>query len=426
MKQGKYIFFSISLLVTSYITMACVCNIPPISTQQLTQFDNIAVVKIKTLSPFNSTDKLFGLSQLAVIEPLEIFKGKKINELVISGVNTSCDLGVKEGDTWVIFTRQFDGKPSIAACSYNTPLFRLINGPYANFYFQSGFSTLEFLRNTYYKLPVTGTFSKSWLNKKTAVTISLKNGKIQGDKIWYDADGKKIWSRQYNQGKQDGNADIWYITGQLHSEKKYIADSLQGTSYVYYANGIKMQQENYENNKLEGLRLKWDEFNNLTYKAFYKNGLQIDTAYLWYNIDTSMIAAHLDKMFSSLPVDTHYNWQQRRQLQSVIIHDKEGNFQRSVGYHRNGNIWFEKILEPNTGYIITNKYHLNGKPSLYMIEWIAGKDEYGGDDRRYLLEIHFFDTKEGFKRHIKYFDKEGKKIVRVIENFNGNEKEIYP
>ncbi len=410
-----------SLALISY---SCTCAYKTLTKEDLANFDHIAIVTVKKLNPFKNTDATL---YKADVETLEVFKGNKISSLLVRSVNTSCDMGVRKDAVWIVFANIWNGHPSIGPCSFNEQLFGVIPGEYSNWYYERGLSTLDFLRSHYYKPSFNGVFRKKWLNGNLSATFSMRNGKWSGDKLWYNEKGKLILKEQFTDGDKNGLSTIWYPNRLVHSKVNYSLNKKSGEEVRNYLSGQIMKKLMYEKGELEGLVQEWDVFSNLIYTAQYKHGLQIDTAYRWYSIDTTALGRVFYTLASSKKIseDSAYALNNKRQLQSIIINDSIGRLIKKTFFYRNGTLEKEIFVEPNTKYIVTHEYDEDGKTKLYMLQWIAGKNEYGGDDIRTFYEELFFHWR-GFRKHTKFFDNEGKKIVKVIEFSDGKEKIIYP
>ena len=95
--------------------------------------------------------------------------------------------------------------------------------------------------------------------KKTKNKNKIYLGKIiKGQKIgkWYDwfSNGIKKENFFYINGKKNGQVTSWDSTGKIIA-LKYFNNDKKDSIWTYYKNGIKEREENYDNNKLQFLKL---------------------------------------------------------------------------------------------------------------------------------------------------------------------------
>lgn len=425
MKTFFVCFFTVFL--TNY-SIACRCNTPLLTREILLGYKYVSVVKVKKLSSFEVADKSMGYYQLAEVESLEIFKGGVISEVLISSVNTSCDMGVKEGECWIILANDWNGYPTLFPCGYNQQFLSSdISGLYFSWFYLSGISTLNFLRNVFTKLPKNGKYDGKWMNGKPSFSLKRENGKITGNQIMYDENGKKVINYSFKDSLLNGVKTIWYKNGQVHSFSNYKNDTLNGISAEFSVMGVKTSETNYSKGVFNGLRQEWDESGNLISTGNYVYGKPKDSIVNWYPVYSTVALARLDPliMFENVSVDSAFKWSQRKQLESLSIYDSIGNLLHEFSYYLNGNLREETIFEPNSKQYILHEYHFNGITKKFMIYWIAGKDKYGSDDIRYLFEETCFgDDGKRIRKH--FFDAEGKKVIKAIDLENGKEKIVFP
>jgi len=98
-----------------------------------------------------------------------------------------------------------------------------------------------------------------WIYKRS---IFGKEKKIK--ELTYFSDGKKETEVNYNNGKVNGRAWMWYENGKLHVEAIYKDDKVHGVRMSYHENGKKFCRAEYKNGKLLK-KQNWDEKGNEIY-----------------------------------------------------------------------------------------------------------------------------------------------------------------
>lgn len=417
----------ITVFFTNY-SIACRCDTPPLTREILLGYKYVSVVKVKKLSSFEVADNSMGYYHLAEVESLEIFKGGVISEVLISSVNTSCDMGVKEGECWIILANGWNGYPTLIPCGYNQQFLAVdTNELFFSWFYLSGISTLNFLRNVFTKLPKNGKYDGKWMNGNPSFSLKRENGKITGNQIMYDENGKKVINYSFKDSLLNGVKTIWYKNGQVHSISNYKNDTLNGISTEFSINGIKTSETSYLNGVFNGLRKEWDDSENEIFRGNYLNGKQIDSIIKLYPVYRSIAMARIDHliMFNQVSADSIFKWSHRKQLEYLSVYDSVGNLLHKLSYFLNGNLHEETTYEPNSKQYIRHEYHFNGMTKEFMIYWIAGKDKYGGDDIRYVFEETCFgDDGKRVRKH--FFDAEGKKVIKAIDLENGKETIVFP
>jgi hypothetical protein len=113
----------IYVLLLAHDAWACVCGTPlPLTRDILKQYPYVALVKVITmdqmLRPVN-TPKPSTREGRFTVEVLENFRNSLPDTLTYPAFNTSCDDGLRSGQTWIIFGRVFNGQVLVDACGYS-------------------------------------------------------------------------------------------------------------------------------------------------------------------------------------------------------------------------------------------------------------------------------------------------------------------
>ena len=99
-----------------------------------------------------------------------------------------------------------------------------------------------------------------------------KDGKLEGEQLWWCEDGQLEYKEFYKDGKKEGEQLWWCEDGQLEYKEFYKDGKMDGEQLGWYSNGQLEYKEFYKDGKLDGEQLKWFEDGQLEYKEFYKDG----------------------------------------------------------------------------------------------------------------------------------------------------------
>lgn len=428
-KTIKQIVVIVFLQLGSFASNACVCHTEPLTEAKLSTFKNILVAKIITLIDTVTNDMHLRNSQIAKIEPLEIFKGNNIKKVLITSVQSSCDLGIRQGDVWIFFLNDLNEIPAVLPCGYNTAY---LSEKYQQLYFVEtylrGVGTLLFLRNSFTDKNFKRSICYNWLNKKNSYSYQAKDGVLHGLYVLYDENGNKIIESKYENGKLKGEKQIWYKSGKLRSIENYENNMLTGKKIAYYPTGIKQSEIFYNNGNRHGAATEWDEFGNIIFSGTYSEGKTKDTAWWWHKIDTAKRMTNIEPLvlFDRVSADSLYKWNQTRKLERMIVNDSSGKLIHNISFYRNGTLESETNFEANSGIYIKHAYHFNGitkEIQIYRID--TAKNEYEGYDTKYIYEEFCFGN-DGKRIRKRFFDKNGEKVIKAVDIQNGIEIIVYP
>jgi antitoxin component YwqK of YwqJK toxin-antitoxin module len=426
----KYKFFFLLFLVEVQAVNACICNTDPLSAEVLNRYSFIFVAKVTSLKDLHLTDQSFPNYQQAGIEPLEYFKGSiSAKTILVSGVRSSCDMGVAVGDTWVFFANLYNGQISIFPCGHSVQyLQRETDYGYDGFMYSSGLSTLNFLRNQFIRYPQKAVYTGKWLNQKTAYTADWKEGKLNGFLTLYDEEGRKIARYAYKDSLLEGESIVWYKNGQVYSRAYYKRGLAVGVREEYASSGRLLSRYDYVNGERNGSAMRWDIFGNIIFDGQFKNEKMVDTIRSWYPVDTSRRYLTITTVLeygAKFPEDTIYAWNQRRQLENMSVFDDSERISYQVSFYRNGKLRSLLVTEPNTGYKIRHEYFINGITREYAVFYYVWNKEKGYNEIRTIYsEIKFDDQSDRYRKS--FYNKEGDKVEKVLELIDGKEVIIFP
>jgi len=323
MKQ--YLKIIMALILTSFFgqtSNACYCenNWKIDSLPQMKEYDFISHVKIIDDQIFKRPSKNdISAIGLLTFEILELFKGEKINTIFELSKNTSCDIGVSNGEEWILFGKTINGKISIQACDRNQR-YRKIDGQ-RDWKYGSGFYELQRLRNLY-------KHDTQKFEKETRKEY-FKNGNVEIEE-------------NYLNGKLNGERKIWYPNGKLFCHQVYINDTLDGKSEWFYQSGQIYDEDYYQKGKPSNVsRLYYDStiekgWKKLLIQDFYKTEDSLNFVY------------------------------KRIQVQYETVFDSDGRAIISRAYNRLGKIQKEETIDPNRNFRTIIYYHNNGLISSIM------------------------------------------------------------
>lgn len=426
----KYSLFILSLLLQVAAVNACICNTDPLSEEILKRYSFIFVAKVISLKEPVKDEQGFASYQLAEIEPLEYFKGTvSTKTLLVSGVMSSCDMGVKAGDTWIFFANLYNGHISIAPCGHSAQyLQRETDYGYDGYRYASGLSTLNFLRHQFIRYPEKGVYKAKWLNKKPAYSAELKDGKLNGFLTINDEEGRVIARYAYKDSLLEGESIVWYKNGQVFSRTFNVKGLNDGVREEYTSSGRLLSRINYVKGEMSGPAMRWDTFGNIIFEGQYKNGHQTDTIRNWYPVDTSrrsLAFISAVKFSGKISEDTLFSWNQRRQLQSLNVYDDEGLMNYHISFYRNGKLESLVLTEPNTGYRIRHDYFISGITKGFSVYYdVLNKEKGYHEVRTIYSETKFDEQSDNYRKS--FYNKEGDKVIKVIELIDGKEVIVFP
>lgn len=94
--------------------------------------------------------------------------------------------------------------------------------------------------------------------------------------IFWEEDNTKVKNVYYiNYKKQKiGVEKFYYLNGNIHKERNWIKDKLEGQEVIFYDTGEKYIERTYKNNELDGLEISYFLDGNISVERNYKEGKQ--------------------------------------------------------------------------------------------------------------------------------------------------------
>ena len=103
----------------------------------------------------------------------------------------------------------------------------------------------------------------------------VKDGKKEGEWVWYYDNGQLDWKGTYRNGKKEGEWVLYHDNGQLSLKGTYRNGQLEGEWVLYRDNGQLWRKGTYRNGKKEGEWVRYGDDGQLWSKETYKNGVWV-------------------------------------------------------------------------------------------------------------------------------------------------------
>jgi len=317
------------LIFFSLKTFACSCVTKPDfkTKEDLNEYIFIAHVKITGIQQIDNIETDRYVHQMT-FEILELFKGKEINKIFVSGSHpslkgwTSCDLGEKIGDEWIIF------------------------GYY----------------NNYFKKLTTGYCTRS---KRIKVFNGYEDVRYP-NQLTLKKKLQQLFGKEQTEPFYDGKRIEYYVNGNKQFEENYANGILNGQRNLWYPNKVLQGNQYYSDGKRNGIFKWYSNKGNLTAISKYKNDIRIDTTLIWREIDTSYLGLNIYADLNNIDLKKAKEILSKRNLWFERIFNKKGEILSEIEYRRNGNKESEKIYFPKENKQIVRFFHKNGVLSSEM------------------------------------------------------------
>ncbi|MBN8822447.1 MULTISPECIES: hypothetical protein [unclassified Spirosoma] len=351
MKRLLLLCFS---LIFHQKAVACYCaRLKPLDAEKLQTYNYVALVKIQSLEPIHwdgSTAAQF------TVDVIEAFKGQLPDKFLLDGYRSSCDIGLRPGQEWIIFTKEFKGYATVFACDYSSRY--KDNAGIKDFRYHGTDELLNHIRHL------------------TGKPVQVKEGLIEE----YYPSGQKGYTEFYKNGKLEGERLVWHSNGVLWGNE-------------FYKNGLK-----------DGAATWWYADGNLESKDSYSNGVPIDSSWHWYEIETDSARLRMTSLLRNIPLDSVRQIYSRPQLMGFHIYGVGGQHLYMKSYHRDGIPNYEMILGTD---ITSLKYDIlpgsdGNIQSIGMVNKHSGKPMY---------RLYF--NKDGTQES-SYYDAKGRLVRRTL------------
>ncbi len=130
--------------------------------------------------------------------------------------------------------------------------------------------------------------------KSIVYTVNFDHGLEEGDKRWYDRDGKLIGITPYKHGKRDGKHTLWYSNGNKRAEVTFVNDLEEGIYKEYYEDGELALEVQYKHGKKTGIQKEYHKNGKIASTVKYINGYK-EGEMRWYDKDGNLTIKELYK-----------------------------------------------------------------------------------------------------------------------------------
>lgn len=108
--------------------------------------------------------------------------------------------------------------------------------------------------------------------KTVAYTVNYREGKEEGEKIWYDKEGHIIGVMPYKHGLRHGQHTLYYSNGKKRLEVRFVNDLEEGPYREYYENGTLALEVRYKKGRKEGIQKEYYPDGRVRSTITYVNG----------------------------------------------------------------------------------------------------------------------------------------------------------
>lgn len=332
MKIKLTFIFLLFSIVKSY---SCSCSLKPdfVTQDDLQEYEFIAHIKISNIEEVENKNSDY-LVHLMSFNIIELYKGKELKSILVYGSNqllkgwTSCDLGERIGDEWIIFGYKKNNTDKLET-GYCTRSKKIKSS--------DGYEDLSFPNRPNLKKRLQILFDKKIVEES-----------YNGKRIKYYENGNKQLEESYKNKKLNGLRKIWYSNGNLQSLQNYRKG---------YKNGV----------------FKWySKKGNLIKIEKFKKDINIDTTNIWRRNSFSHLSVSVYSDLNKITEKEAFKILSKKHIWKQFIYDKKGNTTYSVWYLPNGDKWEEFIFDKKSKQGIKKYFDLKGKLKSELIT-IRGK-----------------------------------------------------
>ena len=320
----------IILLFSIVKSYSCSCVPKPdfVTQDDLQEYEFIAHVKISNIEEIENKNSDYLIHSMS-FNIIELYKGKGLKSILVSGSNellkswTSCDLGERIGDEWIIFgyKRNKTDKLETGYCTRSKKIKS-----------SDGYENLSFPNKPSLKKRLQILFDKETVEET-----------YNGKRIEYYQNGNKQLKEFYKNQKLDGERKLWYSNGNLQSIQNYRKG---------YKNGV----------------FKWySKKGNLVKIEKFKKNINIDTTNIWRSNSVSQLSVSVYSDLNNVTEKEAFEILSKKHIWKQYIYDKKGNTMYSVWYLPNGDKWKEFKFDKKSKQSIKKYYDLKGKLKSELI-----------------------------------------------------------
>jgi len=319
------------------------CTCVPLSSieslEDLEEYDFIALVKVIDEKFYNKKTK-YGIvtDGIWTVKIIELFKGKKVNQIVEYGINTSCGIGVNKEEEWIFFGKKHKGKIEIHACDRNIR-YRESDGfrEWGFFSTQDDLSQLRRLFGHPEKRYENETRKEYYENGQIEIEETYVNGELDGARrIWYP-NGVLFKKDFYANGKRNGKSKTWFKNGVLVCSSYYRNDTADWLSKCFYPTG-QVKSEQYfvqRGTEFNYIAVNYYDTSDRYLKSSNIPRTEDDSLFIKSGrIPKSSMTVHNTNWHTILLRD--YSWFEK--IKEEVYFDPDLRLKTKITYHENGKI----------------------------------------------------------------------------------------
>ena len=121
-----------------------------------------------------------------------------------------------------------------------------------------------------------------WENGKLKSELRYKNGKLNGECVWYYQNGNKLSQGFYVNDTLEGCFTRWHPNGKIAEEGWYKLGLRDSIGHTYSEKGLLASEEHYRNGELNGEIKKWFDNGQLFQEGQYVDGMMDGAWYIYY------------------------------------------------------------------------------------------------------------------------------------------------
>ena len=358
MKQIGLLFL---ILLSSGESWACWCTgTPPLTPEILKKYPYVALVKVTSLEEFTmpGTDSASDRVAKFSVEAIENFKNPLPAVFILESYNTSCDIGLRPGQEWIIFAKENKGYATVYACNYSMQVENRKTVYYEN--------TLRYRQAPEELL--------NSIRQLTGRPIKAENNRLEK----FYPKGQRALLTIYNQETNEEARTVWRENGNLWGKEFYKAGVKNGPATWWNANGTLSSTETFA------------------------NGIAIDTSRYWYDMDAYPAFVQNDQTLTKEARDSILRFQGVPHLRSIRVTDKQGKLRLSQELDWYGRLRDEAVGQPELGMEWRTAYDKQGHINFLSI---TRTNSNGEQEPLYRTEYQ----PDG-SRQVVYYDNKGRLI----------------
>lgn len=112
--------------------------------------------------------------------------------------------------------------------------------------------------------------------------LRYKDGKLDGECVWYYSNGQKVLQAFYKDDLKEGHALRWYVDGVLQEDCWYKQDKLDSVYRSYSKKGKLASEEFYVDGKLNGASRKWYDNGQVFQEGQFVDGMMDGSWFIFY------------------------------------------------------------------------------------------------------------------------------------------------